>query len=198
MAAPIPSNEYERLCALHSTGLLTGTHSLALDQMTRAAARVFQVPFVTLSLIDEDRQCLKSRVGLALDVTTRSDSFCSWVVYLDDMVVVEDARRDERFCDNPYVVGPPFLRFYAGAPIRVGDGQTIGAFCVLDSRPRGFGRSQRRKLRMMADRVERLVASLTRCGESTAREQAYAAAELLVPRPADSTDDPPSECERLR
>lgn len=198
MAAPIPSSEYERLCALHSTGLLTGAHSLALDQMTRAAARVFQVPFVTLSLIEADRQCFKSRVGLATDCTARSDAFCSWVVYLDDMLVVEDAHRDERFCDNRYVVGPPFFRFYAGAPIRVGDGQTIGALCVLDSRPRGFGPSQRRKLRMMADRVEKLIRSIVQAGESATREQAYAAAELFAPRPADAKDDSPSECERSR
>ncbi len=179
MAAPKPVCEFERLCALQASRLLDSPHSLALDQMTRAAARAFRVPISTISLIDADRQVYKSRVGLSDDETTRSDSFCTWVVYLDEPVVVTDTLQDERFCRSPFVVGRPFIRFYAGVPLRWKGEQTLGAFCILDSRPREFSSDRLKELQSMAAQVESLLQLANGTNEVAARVMSFDSASLV-------------------
>src|SRR5206468_10564709 len=124
------------------------------DRLTRLAAAAFGVPIALVSLIDSERQWFKSRVGLDLCETPRSLAFCSHAIALDEMLVVEDTRLDERFADHGLVTNAPFIRFYAGQPVHSLDGQPLGTLCVIDTCARKFDAAQRRMLRDLARMVQ--------------------------------------------
>ncbi|MDX9717829.1 MAG: GAF domain-containing protein [Thauera sp.] len=156
-SAPFPENETARLASLQSLDILDTSPEPAFDNLTRLAAGLFGVPTVLVSLVDRDRQWFKSRLGLCATETPRDVAFCSHVVFLDSLLVVEDARRDPRFADNPLVAGDPGLRFYAGAPVHSEEGHVLGTLCLIDYQPRDFDETARGRLRQLADQVEHLV-----------------------------------------
>jgi signal transduction histidine kinase/ActR/RegA family two-component response regulator len=133
--APILPDESRRLEVLRGLGVLDTPPHAALDDLTRLAAEVAETPIALLSLVDEHRQWFKSRVGLAASQTPREHAFCAHAIAQEAPLVVEDARVDPRFADNPLVTGETGFRFYAGVPLRV-DGHAVGTLCVLDRRPR--------------------------------------------------------------
>ena len=110
----------------------------ALDELTQLAARIFQVPIALVSLLDEQRQWFKSRVGVAVAQTPRALAFCDHAMRESGVTVVADARNDPRFRDNPLVHGQAGMRFYAGAPLRTPEGHALGTLCVIDREPRQF------------------------------------------------------------
>ena len=121
---PIPDNEAERLFALRASELMDSDRSDPMfDRFTALAQRLFNVPIVLVSLVDERRQWFKSAVGLEAPETHRDHAFCAYTVLPDspDVLVVEDATQDFRFANNPLVTGPPDIRFYAGAALIVDD-----------------------------------------------------------------------------
>jgi len=111
------------------------------------------VPIALLTLVSEDEQWFKSSQGLRAVATPRSISFCGHAILEEDTFVVEDARADSRFSDNPLVLGEPKIRFYAGEPVRRG-GQCIGTLCVIDSQPREFPDADRQILKDLACLIE--------------------------------------------
>lgn len=126
----------ETLAAL---GVLDSDADADFDRLTRMAAALFQVPISTVSLIDLDRQWFKSSVGIERDTNTPVDlTFCAHTIaeHEHPALIVPDARQDPRFRDNSLVTGPPYIRFYAGAPISV-HGERIGTLCVLAQEARG-------------------------------------------------------------
>ena len=112
---------------------------------------MFDAPISAVSLVAEDRQWFKSRQGLAAQETPRDISFCTHAIRRNDIMVVEDALLDDRFRDSPLVSGDPFIRFYAGAPIRSPSGHVLGSFCVIDRVPRQFDAKQRGMLAALAE-----------------------------------------------
>jgi diguanylate cyclase (GGDEF)-like protein/PAS domain S-box-containing protein len=146
--------EDERVKALHALGVLDTPLEDRFDRFTRIAAAALKAPIALVSLIDTGRQWFKSRVGLDICETPRSMAFCSHAVALDDLLVVSDTRLDERFADNPLVVGAPFIRFYAGQPVHSVDGQPVGTLCIIDQQPRQFGDAEKRMLRDLAQMVQ--------------------------------------------
>jgi len=108
------------------------------DRIVQFAANEFDVPMALLTLVDEQRQWFKARVGLALSEAPRKTSFCGHAVAARDFLVVPDTSKDERFVDNPMVVGAPFIRSYAGAPLILADGYCVGVLCLLDTRQRNL------------------------------------------------------------
>jgi diguanylate cyclase (GGDEF)-like protein/PAS domain S-box-containing protein len=106
------------------------------DRIVTMAAAVFETPTALVTLVDEDMQWFKARVGLDVCETGRDVSFCDHAIRQGDVFVVPDATLDERFQNNPLVTGPPFIRFYAGAPIVAPNGAALGSLCVIDSKPR--------------------------------------------------------------
>jgi diguanylate cyclase (GGDEF)-like protein len=134
--APIPGSDRERVDALRRLKVLDTPAEERFDRLTRLAKKLFDVPIALVSLVDENRQWFKSKDGLDAPETPRDISFCGHAIYEDDLLVINDARLDERFCDNPLVVGGPNIRFYAGYPLRDQDGHALGTLCLIDRQPR--------------------------------------------------------------
>lgn len=137
-AAPLPADEALRLDALRSTALLDSAPEPAFDRITRLVARALDVPIALISLVDEERQWFKSRVGVEASQTPREQAFCAHAILETEPLVVPDATADARFADNPLVTGAPDIRAYAGMPIRTRNGQAIGTLCAIDNQPRRF------------------------------------------------------------
>jgi phosphoribosyl 1,2-cyclic phosphodiesterase len=154
-SAPVPADEERRLQALHQTGLLDTEPEERFDRYTRIATALFDVPIAMVSLVDRDRQWYKSRVGTDVSETGRDRAFCAHVILGDDVMQVPDALVDDRFADNPLVTGEPRIRFYAGAPLSLGDGSAVGTLCVIDHRARNLDQDQLRLLSDLAKLVER-------------------------------------------
>ncbi|MCI1007368.1 PAS domain S-box protein [Herbaspirillum sp. C7C8] len=130
--------------------LLDSPPSPELDRIIRIALRVFEAPIALVSLIDCDRQWFKSRIGLDVAETPRDISFCTHAVEADEMLIVQNADSDERFFQNPLVTGAPYIKFYAGQPLRSIDGIPLGTLCVMDRNPRDFKDDDKKALEDLA------------------------------------------------
>ncbi len=128
--------ETERLEVLERYGVLGTAPEPSFDRVVRVARQLLGVPIALVTLVDEDRQWFKARVGLELSETGRDVSFCDHAIRQDGVMVVRDAQKDPRFQDNPLVTGAPGIRFYAGAPLETLDGYKLGTLCVIDTTPR--------------------------------------------------------------
>ena len=158
--APIPVNEVERIIDLRALEILDTPAEERFDRITRIAQRLFDVPIALVSLVDEDRQWFKSRLGLDATETSREVSFCAHAILDDRVLLVPDAHLDERFRDNPLVAGDPRIRFYAGAPIDSPSGNKLGTLCVIDRKPRDLSPEDLEALRDLADMVEKEIAAI--------------------------------------
>jgi len=142
-----------RLRELKRLMVLDTSDEQSYDDITRLAAQVCGTPIALISLVDETRQWFKSRVGLQARQTPREQAFCAHAIVAEQPLVVEDARADPRFVDNPLVTGEPGIRFYAGAPLTTSNGQTLGTLCVIDTVPRKVTPAQMDQLKFMAQQV---------------------------------------------
>ncbi|HAH11285.1 MAG TPA: hypothetical protein DCL54_15220 [Alphaproteobacteria bacterium] len=136
MPDPNCPQEEKRLQTLYALDILDTPPEAILDDIASMAAGLFDVPIALVSLVDSDRQWFKACVGLEVSETPRNISFCTHAIRAEDVFVVPDAAADDRFCTNPLVIGPPHIRFYAGAQLRTPDRQNIGTLCIIDRRPR--------------------------------------------------------------
>jgi two-component system NtrC family sensor kinase len=151
MATPaLVTNEAARIAALQKYAILDTEPEEAFDDLVLLASFVCRTPLAVISLIDENRQWFKSKVGLSVSQTDREIAFCSTAIQQSDVFVVPDALNDERFRDNPLVLGEPNLRFYAGAPLINEDGLALGTICVLDRVPRELEADQRAALKALS------------------------------------------------
>ena len=150
----IPEDEAIRLVALESLRVLDSAPEERFDRLTRLACRLFGTQIAAVSLIDSERQWFKSIQGLDATETSRDVSFCGHAILCREIMVVRDALLDERFHDNPLVVGEPHIRFYAGCPISGPTGHQVGTLCVIDPAPREFDENDRASLRDLARMVE--------------------------------------------
>ena len=118
------------------------------------------MPIALVSLVDADRQWFKSCVGLDVSETSRDISFCGHAILGDQILTVPDAGLDERFHDNPLVVGAPGIRFYAGCPLTVTNGSKLGTLCLIDIKPRDLDDEDRALLRDLARMAEQELAAV--------------------------------------
>lgn len=146
-----PRTEAYRLEVLRSYELFGSPPEPDYDHLTELGARLFNAPICIVSLIGEQEQWLKSHHGLMVCRTSRDVSFCTHTLEIDEPLVVLDAVEDTRFCDNALVTGEPGIRFYAGAPLVDDQGIHLGAFCVIDTKPRShFGQKEQSLLTQLA------------------------------------------------
>jgi GAF domain-containing protein len=148
--APIPRDEPARLTSLRALNLLDTEPEERFDRITRLAIALFNVPMATITLVDEGQQWFKSCQGTAGREDPRDASFCAHVVYNREPMIVVDTLNDERFADNPLVLGGPRIRFYAGYPLTLDDGSCIGTLCLLDTRPHTLKQIDFEQLRDLA------------------------------------------------
>ena len=151
--APIPSNESDRITSLKKLKILDTPPEERFDRITKLATRVFSVPISTITLVDANREWFKSVCGLDATEGDRAVSFCGHALLEDEILIIPDAKKDPRFSDNPMVVGEPFIRFYAGAPIFSADGARIGTFCIKGHDPREFSDDEKETLKEMIREV---------------------------------------------
>jgi len=154
MKAPLPKNEAQRLKVLWQYDVLDTVPEAVFDDLTDLAAHICEAPIAMISLVDENRQWFKSRVGVSIRETSRDISFCAHAILQNGLFVVSDATKDPRFKDNPSVLGAPKIRFYAGVPLKSPDGYALGTLCVIDKEPRQLRPEQKRALMILARHVE--------------------------------------------
>ena len=143
LQCPIPANEAQRLWAVHSYEILDTAPEVDFDALTRVAAQAFNAPASVIGLMDTDRLWFKSRFGLDVPQLDRQIAFCAHAIMRpDEPLIIEDLQQDERFVNNPLVVNPPHLRFYAGAPLIDQHGFALGTIAVVDVVPRTFSEAQ--------------------------------------------------------
>lgn len=151
MKAPLAPNEVQRLEALRGYNILDTPPERDFDDLTLLAQQIFQVPIALISLVDENRQWFKSKVGVSHTETSLDFAFCPYAILdPDELLVVQDAQNDPRFAESPRVTGGPKIRFYAGAPLVTPDGLALGTLCVIDSVPRGLTAEQKTALRSLS------------------------------------------------
>jgi signal transduction histidine kinase len=147
------AGENQRLAVLREYGILDTDAEAAFDDIAKLAAQVCGTPTALISFVDESRQWFKAHHGMVQRETPRSVSICQHAMTSTDVFVVEDALLDPRFIDNPLVIGPPFIRFYAGAPLCSANGVPLGALCVVAPEPRSLSETERFALTTLASQV---------------------------------------------
>ena len=158
MKANLPIDEALRLKALHDFAILDSPREQSFDDIAQVAMQLSNVPVAVVSLVDKDRQWFKSCLGLDATETPRDVAFCAHAILVpDDVLIVADATKDIRFCDNALVTGAPYIRFYAGAPLVTSDGMALGTLCVIDYQPRILSAAQIASLKALARQVVQLL-----------------------------------------
>lgn len=155
---PRPHNEAARLAALRAQQVLDSLPEQMFDDIVRVASNVCGTPIALISLVDEDRQWFKAKVGLQANETPRDQAFCAHAILQPDQpFVVPDATQDPRFAQNPLVTGSPDIRMYAGAPIVSHSGHALGTVCVIDQTPRELTAEQIDSLQALSRQVSHLL-----------------------------------------
>lgn len=157
MIAPKHEQEAARLAALDSYNILDSLPEADYDNIISLAATICDMPMALVTLVDDKRQWFKAKVGADVEETPIEVSFCAHAILQDDVFMVPDTSKDERFADNPLVTGPFQLGFYAGVPLVNEDGLPLGTVCVLDQKPREFSEEQQKALSILGQQAMRLL-----------------------------------------
>ena len=147
------SDERQRLGALRRYAVLDTAAEPVFDNLTALAAHLCATPIAILAFIDENRVWFKSRFGVSAEETSRDTSFCAHAILERDVFIVADATIDARFATNPWVTGPPGIRFYAAAPVITPAGDAIGALCIMDRVRRTLTAAQAHDLRVLSRQI---------------------------------------------
>ena len=151
----------DRLKVLQSLAILDTAPEAVFDDLTRAVAQTFGVPMTMVNLLDADRDWFKACTGLPMTESPASTSFCEVFLNFDhEMVVVADTLLDARFASHPLVVGPPHIRFYAAARLKV-SGHTVGTLCAYDTCARQVSREQIEELKALSNAAMELLSRRT-------------------------------------
>lgn len=156
-SVPVPHNEIQRIAALKSYDILDSLPEKSFDDLAQLAAIICETPGAMITFVDTDRLWFKSMVGFVANEVPRELSFCAHAIMDHEVMVVEDATKDERFAGNPLVASWPLVRFYAGSPLRTPEGEALGSVCVISQEPRSISPQQKQALRLLANQVQLLL-----------------------------------------
>jgi len=145
--------EVRRIEILRQYAVLDTLPEQILDDLAALAAQICETPIALVSLVDENRQWFKARIGFEMAETARNISFCSHALQRPDIFTVPDAMLDARFAQNPMVIGEPYIRFYAGVALTSPENTALGALCVMDKVPRTLIPAQKQALRVLGRQV---------------------------------------------
>lgn len=166
-----PQNERQRLSALFEYRIMDTLPEVAYDAITRLASSICDTPISLITLVDEKRQWFKSRQGIVELETPREYSFCGHAILEPSRpFIVEDARQDIRFHDNPYTIGEPHVIFYIGVPLVTPSGYPLGTLCAIDEKPKRLSDRQIESLKDLAQQVVMLM-ELRRISMETERSR---------------------------
>lgn len=151
---PIPHNENERLAALASYHILDTPPEQEYEELALLAAEICQTPISLIGMIDDKRHWFKSAIGTEMVENTKERAFCVHTILKpEEVLVVEDMRKDVRFASNPLVTGDPNILFYAGVPLVNDEGFALGTLCVMDLMPKELTAHQVSALKILAKQV---------------------------------------------
>ena len=151
---PLPTNELQRVQAVRSYEIFDTEEENDYDALTSIASMICQIPVALITFIDDQRQWFKSHHGTNINENLREYSFCTHTIAAEEeIMVVSDASKDERFANNPMVTGPTKIAFYAGVPLVNSEGYALGTLCVLDQVPRELTADQKNALKILAKQV---------------------------------------------
>ena len=186
--APKPDDEAERLGALHALNILDTAPDAGFDELVELAALICDAPIALVSLVDDTRQWFKARRGTVVTELSRQSAFCAHAILGDEVMVIPDTAHDDRFDDNPLVVGEPHIRSYAGAPLRTSEGSALGTLCVIDRRPRLLRADQLSALGLLGRQAERLLMLHAAIAERASAESRLRASEERYRSTVDALD----------
>jgi two-component system NtrC family sensor kinase len=150
MPVAMPRTDAARVAALQKYEILDTDPEQSFDDLTLLASFICKTPIALISLVDENRQWFKARIGVEVSETRRDIAFCSTAIQQSEIFVVPDALEDVRFRNNPLVISEPHIRFYAGAPLINEEGYALGTLCVVDRTPRELSFDQKEALRALS------------------------------------------------
>ena len=149
--------ENKRLEAVRLYEILDTIQEQEYDDIATLAAEICKTPIALITIVDENRQWFKSKIGLDISETGRDVSFCARAIEGSELFEVNDPVNDPSFADNPFVTGYPNIRYYAGAPLVTSDGQSLGTLCVIHTQSHQLTDSQKRSLAILSRSVMTLL-----------------------------------------
>ncbi|MCM5704982.1 PAS domain S-box protein [Larsenimonas salina] len=155
--APLPADEAQRLEELELFKILDTPAEADFDGLTELARAICDTPIALISLLDEKRQWFKSCIGLDVTETPREVAFCGFAILQGALYEINDTHETPHLANNPLVIGPPFIRFYAGMPLKSANGFALGTLCVIDTKPRVLNDIQRHTLEVLAGQIVQLL-----------------------------------------
>jgi signal transduction histidine kinase len=150
----LPDNEKQRLQALESYQIMDSLPEEDFDELTKMASQICGTPIALITLVDSSRQWFKSKLGIDVEQTPRAHAFCAHTITdPNGIMVVSNAKEDERFAKNPLVTGDPNIAFYAGISLLTPEGMPLGSLCVIDTVPRTLDEQQLWSLKVLGKQV---------------------------------------------
>jgi GAF domain-containing protein len=183
----------ERLRALSATGLMDSAAEASFDRFTRLAAQLLGTEVALLSLVDDNRQFIKSGLGLAEPWASRREtplthSFCQYAVSSAEPLIVVDAR-EHPYLRHNLAVAELAIVAYAGVPLVTAQAQVLGALCVVDSRPRPWSEQHVVALRDLAALTMTEIELRSQLAELEALQSERSKQRALVTSILDAMDD---------
>jgi GAF domain-containing protein len=153
-------NESARLESLERHALSAVVPDRRFNRLIYMAAQILRVRLACISAVGADREWVMAAVGTPSREGPREVAFCAHTILSEGLMIVEDTHHDFRFVAHPRVTGAPFIRFYAGVPLRCRFGLPLGALCVIDTQPRTITTEQKQSLLALGQEAEELVQSM--------------------------------------
>lgn len=150
----MPYREFESLQAIDRFLNLKINSKEELQEIVELASVICEAPIALITLMDQNTQYIKFKVGTHVKKHAKGDTFCQYLAQHDDeLMIVPDAREDSRFSENAMVIHSPHIRFYAGVPLITHDGLNMGSLCVMAKEPREFSNVQKRLIKVLGKRI---------------------------------------------
>lgn len=142
MLTDLSRDESKRLAAIELLKNPDKGRDDALEKYTHLICHLLSMPMGFVSVLDEEKQYIKSAQNIAVTETSLSEAFCVQTLKKSKTFICHDTHQHPTFRDYHAVKEAPFIRFYAGCPLKTQDGVPVGTLCILDTQPRELSDEQ--------------------------------------------------------